>query len=190
MNRRTAIVVVALGLLCATGLKSLFNTFHSNEDDATEVFSATSREAERSGILISRLSVDAWEGVPQEATLRIDEAWIERCAVHRYSWIWIHRRVPARGFTLVIKLSQRVSPQVALWSPERGGSFGWIGGLYFRRHFEQLPDFPMVVSGALGKSLFPVLTLKRPNKSLEPTPTSVTPRADARVAPAVGVAHL
>ncbi|PTY01723.1 hypothetical protein DB347_25390 [Opitutaceae bacterium EW11] len=30
---------------------------------------------------------------------------------------------------------------------------------------------------------------KRPNQSLEPTPPAVTPRADARVAPAVGVAH-
>jgi hypothetical protein len=31
---------------------------------------------------------------------------------------------------------------------------------------------------------------KEPNQALEPTPTAVTPRADARVAPAAGVAHL
>ena len=31
---------------------------------------------------------------------------------------------------------------------------------------------------------------KKPNKALEPTPGSVTPRADARVAPAPVVAHL
>ena len=30
----------------------------------------------------------------------------------------------------------------------------------------------------------------RSNKALEPTPTAVTPRADARVAPAAVVAHL
>jgi hypothetical protein len=29
-----------------------------------------------------------------------------------------------------------------------------------------------------------------PNQALEPTPIAVTPRADARVAPATGVAHL
>jgi hypothetical protein len=32
--------------------------------------------------------------------------------------------------------------------------------------------------------------VKSPNQALEPTPTAVTPRADARVAPAAGVAHL
>ncbi len=31
---------------------------------------------------------------------------------------------------------------------------------------------------------------KEPNQALEPTPIAVTPRADARVAPATGVAHL
>jgi hypothetical protein len=31
---------------------------------------------------------------------------------------------------------------------------------------------------------------KMPNQALEPTPIAVTPRANARVAPATGVAHL
>jgi heme exporter protein D len=31
---------------------------------------------------------------------------------------------------------------------------------------------------------------KKPNQALEPTPIAVTPRADAQVAPATGVAHL
>jgi hypothetical protein len=31
---------------------------------------------------------------------------------------------------------------------------------------------------------------KKPNQALEPTPIAVTPRADARVAPATVVAHL
>ncbi len=35
-----------------------------------------------------------------------------------------------------------------------------------------------------------ILRKKTPNQALEPTPTAVTPRADARVAPAAGVAHL
>jgi hypothetical protein len=30
----------------------------------------------------------------------------------------------------------------------------------------------------------------KPNQALEPTPIAVTPRADAQVAPATGVAHL
>jgi hypothetical protein len=36
----------------------------------------------------------------------------------------------------------------------------------------------------------PYDSIKTPNQALEPTPTAVTPRADARVAPAAGVAHL
>ena len=35
----------------------------------------------------------------------------------------------------------------------------------------------------------PTAALPRPNQSMEPTATAVTPRADARVAPAVAVAH-
>ncbi len=34
------------------------------------------------------------------------------------------------------------------------------------------------------------MIIRKPNQALEPTPTAVTPRADARVAPAAGVAHL
>jgi hypothetical protein len=34
------------------------------------------------------------------------------------------------------------------------------------------------------------VSTEEPNQALEPTPIAVTPRADARVAPATGVAHL
>jgi hypothetical protein len=48
-------------------------------------------------------------------------------------------------------------------------------------------------TGAMSRVEFEVdvrLKRKEPNQTPEPTPTSVTPRADARVAPAAVVAHL
>ena len=47
-------------------------------------------------------------------------------------------------------------------------------------------DFETAVACLVGKKF----TSIRPNQALEPTTTAVTPRADARVAPAVVVAHL
>ncbi len=47
-------------------------------------------------------------------------------------------------------------------------------------------------SRSVGDSLFSARKMKttEPNQALEPTPIAVTPRADARVAPATAVAHL
>ena len=41
-----------------------------------------------------------------------------------------------------------------------------------------------------GRFITPRIATVVPNQALEPTTTPVTPRADARVAPAVVVAHL
>ena len=68
--------------------------------------------------------------------------------------------------------------------------------------FEEVVDAEIRISGYRTevtrpihvdvKYLAPNFATKRegPNQALQPTPMLVTPRADARVAPAVGVAHL
>ena len=52
-----------------------------------------------------------------------------------------------------------------------------------KRVFYSLPLARLFIAGIASR-------VRWPNKALEPTPTSVTPRADARVAPAAVVAHL
>jgi len=52
-------------------------------------------------------------------------------------------------------------------------------------------SIPAAMIPTEDRILIPIHVLKKePNQALEPTTTSVTPRADARVAPAVVVAHL
>ncbi len=55
-------------------------------------------------------------------------------------------------------------------------------------HHEHFPDNEFVSSDSLP--LVISVERARPNQSLEPTPISVTPAADAPVAPDTGVAHL
>ncbi|MCB1105666.1 MAG: hypothetical protein KDK74_13105 [Cephaloticoccus sp.] len=162
MKRVILAVVVLTGVALTTGAKIAWNAFHDSEDDPGEVFSASAAEARRSGILISELFVAPAPGSKNGQALVVSEAWIEKCAVHRYSFVWFHHRVPTGGVTVVIKLKKPADPRFSLWPPERKASFAWIGGKYFARHFETEPQFPMALDGGTGRDLVPVLALKKP----------------------------
>src|SRR5205814_1331637 len=89
-----------------------------------------------------------------------------------------------------IELAQPLAPSLSLWPPERSASFASFGGKYFVKFFDREPEFPVLVVGTDGKDQVEVMTLKKPNKALEPTRPLVTDRAAARSAPAGRVAHL
>jgi hypothetical protein len=169
MKKPSYLVWALIGLTLATCAKVILNTFHDSEDDPSEVFSDSASEARRAGILISDLMAKVAPGTKDGRALIVSEAWIEKCAVHRYSYIWFHRRVPAGGATIVIKLKEPVDPRFALWPPDRKASFGWIGGYYFVRHFKSEPEFPMTLDGGTERDLAPMMTLRKPNQPPEPT---------------------
>ncbi len=65
-------------------------------------------------------------------------------------------------------------------------------GVYLYRRWESGHDLTgtVIALGAYYVMRFISRCDRRANQALEPTPIAVTPRADARVAPATGVAHL
>ncbi len=165
MKSAAFLTLIACGLFFLTCAKVVWNTFHDSEDDPSQIFSTSAAEAEHDGILISRLATEFARNQPDNQSISISEAWIEKCAVHRYSMIWFHRRVPTGGFTIVIKLNKRIDPSFSLWPPEGKSSFGWIGGTYFVRYFESAPSFPMILEGGRRPNPHvPVLTLIMPQE--------------------------
>ena len=167
MKKIASLILLFSALALATGAKVVWNALHDSEDDPSEVFSGSAAEARHSGILISDLLVVSPPDTKSSQDLVISEAWIERCAVHRYSFVWLHRRVPTGGTTVVIKLKKPIDPRFSLCPPERKAGFGWIGGDYFVRHFESEPEFPMILAGGKERELVPVLTLRKPNRVAE-----------------------
>ena len=157
MKKVVLAVVILTGVALTTGAKVVWNAFHDSEDEPSEIYSESAAEARRAGILISDLIVVPALGSKNGQALMVSEAWIEKCAVHRYSFVWFHRRVPSGGVTVVIKLKKRIDPRFSLWPPERKESFGWIGGDYFVRHFKTEPEFPMALDGGTERDLVPVL---------------------------------
>lgn len=170
MKKVAFLIVILAAFALTTGAKVVWNAFHDSENDPSEVFSDSAAEARRDGILISNLVVAPPPSATSNHNLIISEAWIERCAVHRYSFIWLHRRVPTGGAIVVIKLKKPVDPRFSLWPPERKASFGWIGGECFVRYFESEPEFPMIIVGGKERDLVPVLTLRKPNQAAQTTP--------------------
>jgi len=163
MKKRTFFILVLIGFTLLTGAKVVWNAFHDSEDDPSEIFSDSSAEARRAGILVSDLIAEPSTVMRKGQALIIAEAWIEKCAVHRYRFVWFHRRVPTGGVTVIIKLKKSVEPRFMLWPPDHKESFGWIGGDYFVRYFETEPAFPMALDEGAGREFVRVFTLRRPN---------------------------
>lgn len=155
---------ILLCLALATGVKAVWNIFYDSEDDPSEVFSRSASEAKRAGILQAHLLSEMSPGSDSSHLIHVSEAWVERCAVHRYSYVWLHERVPSDGYTVIIKLAESVDPRIALWPPEREASFTLVGGRYFIRHFDSLPTFPMVLDERHSRESSPVIILKEPNQ--------------------------
>lgn len=154
-----------LGIAVATGMKTVSNWRYDSEDDPRDVHSRSQSHARRDGILAARLDAEIADKRAGSGGVSIAEAWIEKCAVHRYSFVWLRHRVSVGGFTVVIKLSEPTHPSFALWPPERKSSFSWVGGKYYVRYFEEMPTFPMVVFGSAAKDAPAILIL---SSSTEP----------------------
>lgn len=159
--KKGLIITLIVAASAATCWKAFKNEFGRGDvEEGLAVVSSSLERARKDGILIAALEAEPSEVAFGDTKFLIQEAWIEKYAVHRFPLIWLHRRVPAGGFVVAIRLTTSDS-RLTLWPETAGGSYTSHGAEFHTCYYEEQPKLPLTILVSRGRDHIPVFKLKK-----------------------------
>jgi len=130
------VVLFVLVFVSASGIKLYFNSLViSSHPEGSQAMSPT--ESEQFGLLSAYYASTIISTDDQLLQMKIKEVWVERCAVDRYDYIWLHRKEATPGYRILI----RAEGGRGLWLWSKGCSEGFsVSGQYYCSNV--LPSVP------------------------------------------------